>query len=43
MNSPTIAPVSARPMLTRSTEMTQGRQNGTTSLRNTCQRVAPSE
>ena len=38
MNSPTIAPVSASPMLTRSTEMIHGRQDGTTSLRNTCQR-----
>ena len=33
----------ASPMFTRSTEMIQGRQNGTTSLRNTCIRVAPSE
>ncbi len=37
------APVSAKPIFTRRTEIVQGSTDGMTSLRKTCIRVAPSE
>src|SRR5690606_29184932 len=43
MYSPTMAPASARPIVTRSPEMIHGSVVGNTTFVNTCHRVAPSE